>query len=48
MSLTVLGLVAWILVYGCGKNKKNALYIILLVFFLFFVRLQRTDTALDI
>lgn len=31
MSLTVIGLVAWILVYGCGKNKKNALYIILLV-----------------
>lgn len=31
MSMTVLGLVSWILAYGCGKNKKNALYIILLV-----------------
>ena len=31
MSLTIIGLVSWILVYGCGKNKKNALYVILLV-----------------
>lgn len=31
MSLTVIGLVAWILIYGCSKNKKNALYIILLI-----------------
>ena len=23
MSLTVLGLVSWILMYGCGKNKKK-------------------------
>ena len=31
MYITILSLVAWIIVYGCGKNKKNALYIILLV-----------------
>lgn len=31
MCLTIVGLISWIIVYGCSKNKKNALYIILLV-----------------
>ena len=31
MTLNIVGLIAWIFVYGCKKNKKNALYIILIV-----------------
>lgn len=31
MILNIVGLVSWITVYGCKKNKKNALYIILIV-----------------
>ena len=31
MILNIFGLVSWIIVYGCKNNKKNALYVILLV-----------------
>lgn len=31
MTLNIVGLIAWISIYGCKKDKKNALYIILIV-----------------
>lgn len=37
MILNVVGLVSWITVYGCKKDKKNALYIILLVLLVAFL-----------
>ena len=37
MLLTIFGLVSWIILYGCKKNKKNSLYMLLLILVLAFM-----------
>lgn len=32
MIINIIGLIGWILVYGCQKNKRGALYILLAIF----------------